>query len=485
MPLRRDRVLERTSDLATSSLVRRSVTAPPSRRSRSVSASRLRFDPSRTRVHLFRGWPPRRDQDSIASFPTCFHVSATRPTIARRRSATRCSTVESSPRRALRRDASCWSGCSKLRDAPALGYLRVRPGPRDVRVGSRGIRSTSRTRREVSGPRAAATRTRTTARLGSHQLVPRCGHRAPGSVDQLYAQLMAPPYGMKEGPIPAADRRRSYSSLRRHVRLRRRLVPASARSRAFRATHQDAGAVLAQAGLDGGRPGRVYRDLQDLRSDRPAALPLTSAIQRRLPLFDRSSPFFRPCPNTARKTGSLSPTAQRVRDALARQPQSQTSCCSRTLPAACGLTDCPRKTAPAYICVLGLDGATRRAHRRLRRAARTDRRDAEHRVRHARARSRTARGAAFAVKASDRARHRSPPSRISADGRDEELEDREWLEAIATVLAQKPPASWSDTDLAVFESAALELARPFRRLELLISRWRPSAGRLLRAPRDA
>lgn len=49
----------------------------------------------------------------------------------------------------------------------------------------------------------------------------------------------------------------------------------------------------------------------------------------------------------------------------------------------------------------------------------------------------------------------------------EDLDDREWLEAVATVLAQKPPTSWTDSEIAVFESAALEVAGPFRRLELL------------------
>jgi hypothetical protein len=49
----------------------------------------------------------------------------------------------------------------------------------------------------------------------------------------------------------------------------------------------------------------------------------------------------------------------------------------------------------------------------------------------------------------------------------EDLDEREWYEAIATVLAQKPPSSWADADIAVFESAALEVAGPFLRLELL------------------
>lgn len=40
-----------------------------------------------------------------------------------------------------------------------------------------------------------------------------------------------------------------------------------------------------------------------------------------------------------------------------------------------------------------------------------------------------------------------------------------WLEAIATYLAKKPPASWLDTDKAQFESNLAQLARKFRHFE--------------------
>ena len=40
-----------------------------------------------------------------------------------------------------------------------------------------------------------------------------------------------------------------------------------------------------------------------------------------------------------------------------------------------------------------------------------------------------------------------------------------WLEAIATYLAKKPPASWLDVDKAQFESNLAQLARKFRHFE--------------------
>ena len=40
-----------------------------------------------------------------------------------------------------------------------------------------------------------------------------------------------------------------------------------------------------------------------------------------------------------------------------------------------------------------------------------------------------------------------------------------WLEAIATYLAKKPPASWLDVDKAQFESNLAQIARKFRHFE--------------------
>ena len=42
---------------------------------------------------------------------------------------------------------------------------------------------------------------------------------------------------------------------------------------------------------------------------------------------------------------------------------------------------------------------------------------------------------------------------------------RSWIEAIATYLVKKPPASWVDLDKAQFESNLSQLARKFRHFE--------------------
>ena len=50
---------------------------------------------------------------------------------------------------------------------------------------------------------------------------------------------------------------------------------------------------------------------------------------------------------------------------------------------------------------------------------------------------------------------------------DEGLDFKEWLEAIGTYIANKPPASWNDSDKAHFEMNLSELARKFHRFEVL------------------
>ena len=59
-----------------------------------------------------------------------------------------------------------------------------------------------------------------------------------------------------------------------------------------------------------------------------------------------------------------------------------------------------------------------------------------------------------------------------------------WLEAIATYLAKKPPASWADLDKAQFESNLSQLARKFRHFEAVsYEKWKhteSSAGEPIR-----
>ena len=50
---------------------------------------------------------------------------------------------------------------------------------------------------------------------------------------------------------------------------------------------------------------------------------------------------------------------------------------------------------------------------------------------------------------------------------DEELDFKEWVEAIGTYLANKPPASWNDSDKAHFEMTLSELSRKFQHFEAL------------------
>lgn len=50
---------------------------------------------------------------------------------------------------------------------------------------------------------------------------------------------------------------------------------------------------------------------------------------------------------------------------------------------------------------------------------------------------------------------------------DEQLDDEDWLGAMAMSLVAKPPSSWTDHDIGLFEALLAERAQWFRRLELL------------------
>jgi hypothetical protein len=59
---------------------------------------------------------------------------------------------------------------------------------------------------------------------------------------------------------------------------------------------------------------------------------------------------------------------------------------------------------------------------------------------------------------------------------DEMLDDQEWHEALAMSLVSKPPKSWTDHDVALFEALVAERAQWFRRLELLYHELHGAAG---------
>ena len=58
----------------------------------------------------------------------------------------------------------------------------------------------------------------------------------------------------------------------------------------------------------------------------------------------------------------------------------------------------------------------------------------------------------------------------------EQLEDDEWLEAMAQGLTAKAPKSWMDHDVTLFEALTAERAHWFRRLELLYHEMNASPG---------
>jgi hypothetical protein len=50
----------------------------------------------------------------------------------------------------------------------------------------------------------------------------------------------------------------------------------------------------------------------------------------------------------------------------------------------------------------------------------------------------------------------------------EDLEEAQWIEAIATLLTAKPPKNWHDADRARFEVSVSELSRSFRHIEAMV-----------------
>jgi hypothetical protein len=51
---------------------------------------------------------------------------------------------------------------------------------------------------------------------------------------------------------------------------------------------------------------------------------------------------------------------------------------------------------------------------------------------------------------------------------EDETEDVAWIEAIGTLLANKPPKSWADSDRARYELVLSELSRSFRHIEVIV-----------------
>ena len=291
----------------------------------------------------------------------------------------------------------------------------------------------------------------------------------PVGLDKLYAFLMAPPYGMKEGPIPlllaAVLIHRSDDVF---VFEEGSFLPRLGSEHFERLVKTPGRFAVKRAAMFGVRAG-VFRELQQLLVAGSASLPAdvrnatTIGVVRPLILLLQALPEF------TRTTGRVSPEAQRVREALAttREPD---ELLFSALPRACGFsgfeaTDADDAVESSYISVLkaSLDELMTAYDKLLEDLGDTLRMAFDTRgPRHALREELRTRARHLVEHVIDR-RLRS----FLLVAANEDFDDREWLEALATVLAQKPPGSWSDSDIAIFESVTLELARSFRRVELL------------------
>ncbi|NEQ47451.1 MAG: hypothetical protein F6K00_29485 [Leptolyngbya sp. SIOISBB] len=294
----------------------------------------------------------------------------------------------------------------------------------------------------------------------------------PQSLDGLYQQLDAPPYGMKQGAIPVmlaavlwvyADEVSVYKDGTfvpvlgpEHFEL---LVKDPSR---FSVKHIDVTGVR----------GQVFRELEAiLRSG--VTKPRDRAGARNLTVLSVVKPliqFVRKLPNYTLKTRRMSDRARSVLQTLL-YTQEPDDLLFKALPEACGL-------APIVISEAD-DGGTARifreqlveALREINAAYDTLLNECQDLL-----------YSAFGVH-SDRTKLRSDLqfrasrllgncveaslNRFARAAADEGKSDRPWLEAVVMVIADKPAESWTDEDMIRFELSLSDLSRRFKNLEAL------------------
>jgi hypothetical protein len=293
----------------------------------------------------------------------------------------------------------------------------------------------------------------------------------PLAVEELYQGLIGPPFGMKAGVIPvllsAALQYRTDDVFLYEDGSFQPLVSPAHIERLLKAPNRFA---LKRASLIGLRASVFEQLRQTLATDAPPSNrqmrnQTTLAVVRPLMAFAGALPEY------TRSTSSTSDVAQRVCEALlhAREPD---ELLFTVLPEACELKSFSARAsrrndsrASDYVDRLRRAlGELGSAYPRLleqvgdllhagfdvvgpKTALRED------------LRSRSRRLLGQVIEPKMRA--------FLMTAADENLDDADWLEALAMTLAAKPPSSWTDNDLVVFEAVVAERAQWFQRLEVL------------------
>ena len=291
------------------------------------------------------------------------------------------------------------------------------------------------------------------------------------SLGDLYAELMAPPIGMKDGPIPVLlvaaliVRRDDVSIYQEGTFLP--ALSADVVERLVKAPDRFEIKTFHLAGIR----RTVFRKLERLLESAPDS---TKRDPRRnstlLSVVKPLIAFARSLPAYTRSTRRLSVNAKAVRDALlsATEPD---ELLFTILPEACGLEAFkPRqrereerveefsKRLAASIDELRQSYSALLDSLRSRLVEEFGTAGGPQRVR-TDLRNRSAHLADGVIDKKLRA--------FILAATNEDLEDKEWLEALAMVVVGKPPEGWTDDDVARFELTVLELSRRFARVEAL------------------
>jgi hypothetical protein len=292
-------------------------------------------------------------------------------------------------------------------------------------------------------------------------------------LDQLYKVLQAPPYGAKEGLIPVL----LAAALLYHaddVSLYRDgtfLPVLGAEQFEILVKHPDRFSVK-HLQLNGIRR-ELFKQLEDVIQGAGAPLPSQVRNTTILAVVRPLIRFASSLPAVTRKSNGLSPDARAVRHALlnAREPD---RLMFEQLPVACGLEpfdlsqgldQSSAERIPLFRGTLlraltelqsHYEGLLSRCGDRLREAFAVSPNMADLRE-HLRVRAQYMVGKVIEPKLKS----------FTIAAADANSSERQWLESIATVVAERPPQTWSDDDVLVFEVNLSDIARRFTGLEAL------------------